>query len=437
MGSLSVLSSHRALLVVLAAGLVLRIAFVLLHQRPVVSDEKEYDQLAKSIVNDASYAVRGVPTAYRPVGYPVFLAMTYAAAGHRPVAAKILQALLDSLTALFLFLIGRSHSYRAGIIVAFLWSLYLPAILYTNLLLTESLTVFLITLSLFVFLKKHNQNSIYPFLICGFLMGTAILVKPTLLPFPFLFLLIAKKVSIPRLQLALLPLAAIIVIAPWMTRNLFVLDTLSLSTNIGINLYVGNNPSATGAYRGTFAEELSDTSVNEITRNEYALKLAVDHMVTHPGVFVLNGIKKVAHVFRSEGDALVGSFSPYSPLDKIGFKDQYRSLPIVVVAATNLSYYFLLLLGIAGFLASERGRLFWFTTVFFASSLLVHFIFFGGSRFHFPFMPFAALYAAEAAASFIDRQFVLSRTRKLLFLLSSIALTSLWSYELILIYLTH
>jgi 4-amino-4-deoxy-L-arabinose transferase-like glycosyltransferase len=299
------------------------------------------------------------------------------------------------------------------------------------------LTVFLIVSSVFVFLKTQRQNSIYLLLVSGFLIGVAILVKPTLLPFPFLLLLVAGKISIPRRHLILMPLAALIVIVPWMTRNLLVLDTLSLSTNVGMNLYVGNNPSATGSYRGVFPNELSDTSVNEITRNELALKLALEHIVTHPGTFVVNGIKKIAHVFRSEGDALIGSFSPYSSLDKVGFKDQYRSLPIVVVAATNLSYYFLLLLGIAGFLASERGRLFWFTTVLFASSLLVYFVFFGGSRFHFPLMPFAALYAAEAAVSLIDRRFVLSGKEKLLFLLSSTALVSLWSYELILIYLIH
>jgi len=423
-----------ALLIVLVAGLFIRILFVFVHQRPVVSDERENDELAHSIVTDASYAIEGIPTAYRPVGYPAFLSIAYTAFGHHPIAAKLLQAFLDTLTAYFLFLLGNIRSQRTGEIAAALWVFFLPAILFSNLLLTESLTVFLVVLSFLVFQRLQPSTSSIFFAVCGFLVGAAILVKPALLPFPFLLLVFARKMSLPARQMIVLAAATLAVILPWMTRNLLVLDTFTLSTNGGMNLYVGNNPSATGAYSGVFPEELSDSTIDEITRNQRAMKLATDYVTSSPRMFFLNGVKKVAHVFRSEGDILIGSFADSISFRKVGFKKQYRSVPISVAVATNLSSFLLLLLGIAGFLASERNRLFWFSAVFVISSLLVHFVFFGGSRFHFPFMPFATLYAAFAATSFLDRRFVLSRTGTLSLLACAVVLSTLWTYELILIY---
>jgi len=426
--------SWRTLLVVLAAGLFVRVCFVIAHQRPLVSDELEYDQLALSIADSTVYANNGTPTAYRPIGYPAFLAIPYTVFGHQPLCAKLLQAFLDTLTAYLLFLIGRIRSERIGFASAVIWSFFVPAILYVNLLLSESLAVFLLVLSLLFFLRARRQASIPNLSVFGLLLGLALLVKPSLLLFPLFLVALFAKMSLSLRQAIFAVVLTIAVILPWMTRNFIVLDTFSLSTNGGMNLYIGNNPDATGAYRGSFPQELSDPSLDEVTRNQEATRLAVEYIITQPGAFVLNGMKKLVHVFRSEGDVLIGSFSRGSAHEHAGFKAQYRSVPILLVGVTNISAFLLLLAGMTGFMISERDRLFWFTAAFLVASLTVHFVFFGGSRFHFPFMPFAAIFASNAVVLFPEYGLKLTHKKRLLLYGGFIALAGIWSYEFYLTY---
>ncbi|MCI0560468.1 MAG: hypothetical protein MN733_18430, partial [Nitrososphaera sp.] len=76
MGLLANLRSlPRNALLLLLAGLALRVALVSFHQRPIISDEKDYHRLAVSLSTTAEYSNNGVPTAYRPIVYPAFVAI--------------------------------------------------------------------------------------------------------------------------------------------------------------------------------------------------------------------------------------------------------------------------------------------------------------------------------------------------------------------------
>ncbi|HWP83299.1 MAG TPA: hypothetical protein VNN76_11665 [Bacteroidota bacterium] len=76
------------ILTVFAAGLILRIAAIAFHQRPLISDEREYHQLAVNLVQTREYVLNGLSTAYRPVGYPAFMSGIYHAAGPNPMQTE-------------------------------------------------------------------------------------------------------------------------------------------------------------------------------------------------------------------------------------------------------------------------------------------------------------------------------------------------------------
>ncbi len=422
--------NQRVLLAALAAGLLIRIVFILTYQTLPVSDEAEYDRLAQSIVYLGEYAVDGVPTAYRPPGYPAFLAASYFLFGHDILIPKILQAILDTLTAYMLFSIGRMRSERVGLIAALAWAFFVPAVLFVNLLMTESLTAFLLVVSIFMFSGAGAENSIPRMLGSGLVIGICILFKPGLLLVPMLLLFFSALRPIRPRQAILVLAGALSIIFPWMIRNQIVLGTFSLSTNTGMNLYIGNNPEASGAYRGVFSSDLTDSSLTEVGRDQKAMSKAKEYIISNPGTFLLNGLKKSVHLFRSEGDVLIAAFTRDSSPIGIGFKQRYRSVPILFTILTNTVSFTVLLAGIIGFSISSRNHQFWLTLSVVLALLGTHVVFFGSSRFHFILMPFAVLYSSEALTACLKKELTFSGGQKLVVVSAFVILAAIWSYEL-------
>jgi len=423
----------RWIIVVLCLSFLLRITSVLINPRAPVSDEVVYDALARSLVHDHSYSIDGVPTAYRPPGYPAFLAVIYGLFGPNQFAAKAVQALLDSITAVILFVIARKVSPKAGIIAGALWCIFPPAILYVNYLLSESLTVFLVALSLLWMYDTSTRLS-PRWLLAGLTIGFLILTKPIFLLLPVLLLTLGKKLNMGRINGVVLAGAVLLVLAPWIVRNQVELGYTGLSTNGGMNLFIGNNPDATGSFQGKIPPELAVDSIDEVARDRKAFSLATGYILAHPATFILNGGKKIAHLFRTEGDVLIGSFSWSAPAGVTGFLDRYALIPIIPVVVTNAAYFFVVLLAIAGAFWAPRDGAYWFSCALFGTILLVHFVYFGGSRHHFPLMPIAVLFAASALGLRGGGWWKRSRWSIPVFLASGLALVTIWSYELILVY---
>jgi len=217
-----------------------------------------------------------------------------------------------------------------------------------------------------------------------------------------------------------------------MVRNQITQSTFALSTNSGMNLYIGNNPDATGAYRLSFPDNLLNES--EVVRNRKALALAFEYILNHPVHFLVNGGKKIAHLFRSEAEVLVWSFSS-SPADSsTRFAEKYRSLPSGLIVVVNLAYMSALLGGLLGLFSAKKDTLVRYTVGFLLLTILIHGVFFGGSRFHFPLMPFFVFYAAVAFSGGKTVWLRLSPRKKILFIFLTFLATVLWTYEFAVIF---
>lgn len=430
---LSELRSYpRSLFYVLVIGILLRMIFIAVHQRPLISDEREYDRLAYSLASTASYSYDSIPTAYRPVGYPALVGFLYYIVGHTPFVVKCIQALLDVGTAFLIFLILAGHRNRVRVLAAGLWAFYIPAVLYSNLLLSETASAFLLTLTALLITRKTNSRK-GTLTSIGICLGLLVLMKPSALLLPILLLCFLPRIEISLKSFYPAAIAFLLVLAPWMARNYFLFDHLTLSSNGGINLLIGNNPSATGAYGITFAPEILQDARGEFDVDRLAFQRASAYIVEHPGVFAVNAVKKLGRLLESEGGLVVLTFHSNPEDTTTRYASKYASIPLLLTLLVNLPYFMVVILAVFGFVAARRDPIWWFTLCLVCSWFLVHMVYFGGGRFHFPLMPFAAVYAGLCLGGGNELFTTARRPQVLTGAFIVMLLLSLWTYEGVLI----
>ena len=131
-----------------------------------------------------------------------------------------------------------------------------------------------------------------------------------------------------------------------------------------------------------------------------------------------------------ESELVVSTFHP-DPSDPLtSFREKARAVPLWVHAAVSVPFALLFLFGTIGYLAPPGGASPRFFLAIVAAWLMVHAITFGGSRFHFPWMPFLAASTASLFASFRSRVTAMSlRSRLLAASIAAFALT-VWLVEI-------
>ncbi len=410
-------------------GLVMRLTFIAFHQRPLISDERDYDKLAVNLLTSGTYGYDHQPTAYRPIGYPLFLSLGYSVAGHRPILIKIIQAIFDILTAFMLYHLLVVYGERTQLWGAGLWAFFIPAILYTNFLLSETIFTCLLTGSV-ILIQRVSFEKNWPAVLLGIVFGFLILLKPAMMLFLIAFPWFMYKTWISLRRYKLIAIGALLVLGPWLVRNYFVLGRITLATNGGINLLVGNNPNATGAYNSNFPEEILSSARNELEADGFAYRYAISYITQQPLQFGLNAFKKMAHLFSSEGGLLVWSFHANPEDLTIRYATKYASVSLPLTLLVNLSYFFILITGTAGFIVAQKEKFRWFFGLLLLCWLFIHATFFGGSRFHFPLMPFFTAFAAILVSRFSEIIVYLQTKEKILFTVIMIAYCFIWISEL-------
>jgi 4-amino-4-deoxy-L-arabinose transferase-like glycosyltransferase len=379
----------RAALLAVAAALLLRVGFVVARDRPLVSDEIDYDGLGWTLASTGSYSDMGHPTAYRPIGYPAMVACVYAVAGRRPTAVHLVQAALGAASVLLLYLLAGGA--RAGLWVAWLWAVFPPAILYTDLLMPEGpFTAGLIGAACLAGVaagRGRRASCLF-----GAVLGLLALIKPlALLLLPLLPL--GARIERTRLpHVGWIALGMLLAFGPWLARNWIVLGSPTLTTSTGANLLIGNNPDATGGYVNPPPAGIPPDAT-EVERNRGETRSALSYIRKEPIRFLRNGLLKVAHTAGSEGGMLVWSFHP-SPTDpSTRVREKYRSLPLWLHAVVSGPYMLAALLGTLGFFFFPRGMTRGFFLALLFATLATHFMFYGGARYHAHLMPFLTLFA--------------------------------------------
>jgi len=230
------------------AVLVRLIHFLAFRRSPLsaapILDAELYDAWARRI---AAGDWLGEGVFYANPLYPYFLGILYRGFDGSGDAVRIVQHALGAGTAVLVTLItGRAFGSGAALAAGALAALYGPFLLYEDLLLTETLVVFLGAASLALCLHAGLTTPRRPLAagLAGITMGLGLLARPTLLPIAGLVWLARTT----RRGALIAALGIAVTILPVTLRNWWVGGTPVLITaHGGETFYVGNRAGADGA----------------------------------------------------------------------------------------------------------------------------------------------------------------------------------------------
>jgi 4-amino-4-deoxy-L-arabinose transferase-like glycosyltransferase len=127
---------------IVASSVLIRIVLVRHVAAPwIFADELIYSELAKSFAGDGTFSVRGVPTHGLGFVYPIVIAPAwrlFASMPHVYVAAKTINAVVMSLTAVPTYFLARHLLRPRPALVAAALTVTVPSMLYTGMVMTEN-----------------------------------------------------------------------------------------------------------------------------------------------------------------------------------------------------------------------------------------------------------------------------------------------------------
>jgi 4-amino-4-deoxy-L-arabinose transferase-like glycosyltransferase len=396
----------------IAVALVLRVAWVVAVQNRQVSDFLKYETLGREIAAGHGYSIDGRPTAYFPIGYPLLLGGVFRLTGGSELAAKLANvALYLGIIALSFRLAEELFGSRfvAGLVASML-ALEPNHVVFSSILLSETAFTFFTLLGAWLLVRWRGLA--LPALLAGIVFGLASLVRPlgsALMVIAFAAVWWSdravaepsrRRLSNGRAASLLLALAAghLLVLGPYALRNKAVMNELSfVPLNGGINLLLGNNPHASGTYPTDPAvnqavRTLVPRSDDEAEDNRNLTRCAVDYIVSHPLETVKRWPMKVFYLYAFEVDGVHRNLDGLPKGSRVAWL-----LPV------TQGYYTLLALA---FLASlvwwwrrRRSAPPWSRLALLGLWILVawtaiHVVYLGTSRYHYPMVPWMAMYAA-------------------------------------------
>lgn len=383
------------LLLILSFGLLLRLlALAAFHHIPR-SDEIAYETMALNLVSGKGIVDNFGNYAFYNMGYPFFiLAPVFAIFGKKLLAARIVNIVLGELTMILAYATaGEAGAGRSGrLLAAAIGALYLPASIYAVYIAKENLTT-PIMLGIVWCALRLAQRPGYPVAIgCGLLFGLIALTGNAglCLAAPVAFgLMFASANAWRKLRLSVVVLiSAVVVAAPWMMRNAWVLGYPVLNTDGGFNLYLGNNQYATGYYmsisntpRGPTWHRLLKTA-GELSASNTLQREAIAWIASHPTAFLELSMKKAIYFWEPPFHEGTSQVSWYEPVIRLIWTIQYIAL----------------LVGALGTLAAPSPRdvriaVLWLALASYTSVFMVFYVI---GRYREPIMPVLWVMAAIA-----------------------------------------
>ena len=200
------------------------------------------------------------PTAWEPPLYPFLIAGVFKLFGIYTHASALvllgINSLFSALTCIPIFLITkRCFDKKLAVWTAWLWAV-MPPVMYwcTRWVWETSLAALLLALLFWLTLDLEDRGGLAPWIGFGMLWGVAALTNTSLLAFLPASGLWAwyRRWKRGKSSLAGVVLSALVFvacIAPWLARNQRTLGVLSLRSNFGAELRIGNGPGADGTWR--------------------------------------------------------------------------------------------------------------------------------------------------------------------------------------------
>ena len=227
---------------------------------PSDGDMHFYDDWARRIARGEwtdHLAFYGLP------GYAYLLALLYKIVGYSPFVPGLVQSCLDAGTALLIYKISARifagaaleqtrRAQTVAVLAALGWAFFIPAEAYSIILMPTAGLVFVFWLVVWGTIKTETAPSPVCSLVCGIVIGltaTAVATILFLAPLVLAALFLKRGATVPKwtATAALFLFGVGLGTAPcWVHNAIVARDPVFLSAHSGINLWLGNNPDATG-----------------------------------------------------------------------------------------------------------------------------------------------------------------------------------------------
>lgn len=368
-----------------------------LQDRPRV-DAKAYDKIGWNLARGLGYveeeSLATIPAQDDAIirvgpGYEFFLAFWYRIFGHDIRIIWILHALLRGASALILYFLGMKlfQNHLISMLAAGLFGFSPDLIIVNSFLLTETLFLFLLIVAVFFSILLYEKTTrLYSFF-TGMLWAFAILTRPVaLLPFVLILgiLLFKKKWDIAVIFI-IMPL---VLIGSWSVMMTLRYENFIFTTTAGgYDLWIGNNPHATGGFEKTPEIQSFRNTHHSVDINKMGIRKYSEFFIEQPLVFIELQLRKLSiyfNVFRP------GGFW-------VGLMGYPKTLLIIFFTSViwNLIYF---VFGISGILQQFFKKKDNLSKIVAGVALLqplsvIPIIV--ETRYRYPFFPFLALFAAS------------------------------------------
>lgn len=283
------------------------------------ADERQYVDIATSFRNGQGFELNGSPTAYRPPAWPMLLAV-FLALGLPVSLLSVIPAGAMIAAAVVAAVVGVRVSRSSWGALAGVAVLAYPLNIYTAVKLYPQAFATLLVVSLWLVAllitgerAAQERRSAVLYLLLGLVASLLALSVPTL-AFTGLAVVawVVFSVRGDRIRAASYAFSALFVpIAVWTVRNILKLGApIPLSTSTGVNLLIGNNPTATGS--SGVAVDISGpigtaSSMSEVDSDAFLRASALDWITHHPFDSIALYAAKVANYFSPYNEPVTAS----------------------------------------------------------------------------------------------------------------------------------
>ena len=282
------------LLAILAVATAVRVSWLLYFPTQPYADSEWYYRTAAQLAAGHGYVwdlESRQPLVGWPIGYPALLAIFFVVTGPSTVLAQSLNVLFSVVCVALTFaigdrLFGRMVATVAGLVLA----LFPGMVVYASLVSTDLLFMLLTTATYFMVLRPIAQRqraaNAIDGLLAGLLVGISTLVRATGMTLLPLWGLVRWMVTGSFMRALGWTLAGVVAVAlvvlPWTIRNyVHFQKIIPVSTNGGVNFWIGNNPWARGDFmwpRDEAYNPLLPLMGNEPTINAEGYHLGLEYL---------------------------------------------------------------------------------------------------------------------------------------------------------------
>ncbi len=235
--------------VAIAIAFVVRLAAMLVVPQPVVSDAVAYLAMAGSAAQGLPMRDNFGQAAFYSPGYPLALIMPFRILGSEAAVALLVNLVLALVSTALVHRIALRISGKplAAFLAALAYAVWIPAVIGTGIVQKENLsTPLLLGFALLLLRLRDAPQSRKAAASAGLVYGAGLLAGASsmLLALPFLW--VARRHLV---RTGLVFAAAVVAcLGPWLLHTNSIVGAPVLTTNSGFNLYLGNNPAATGSF---------------------------------------------------------------------------------------------------------------------------------------------------------------------------------------------